>query len=329
MNERARSGRFFGGLMIVLLLLSSVQVYGWMSDQRRIASALEATRTAAVAQDSATAARRLDALLAEQHARLDRYAWQGAFFLAVLTASIAVIWRGTREQIAERDRQEAFLALVSHQFKTPLASLRMAIETITLRRPGPEGTERLAHRALDDVRRLEDLIAHILESARLDAGRVVLRRERIALSRAVSQTLRRVSERAQQAGAALSVEVDPALCVLADPVALDAVLRNLVENAIAAVAPGGSGNIRIAARRDADSVVVDVRDDGVGFDPGASEKLFDKFGVERHGSPARDRTGLGLYIVSRLMRLGGGDVRAHSEGAGHGACFTMRWPACD
>ncbi|MGQ0836444.1 MAG: sensor histidine kinase [Gammaproteobacteria bacterium] len=319
-SQRAsRSRRAVIGLLIALLCVSFVQVQWWIYDQRRYAAEVEAHWPAADAEG-------LDALRATHADRRNQYAWEGAFFLAVLTAAIAVIWRGLAAEQTARRRQETFLALVSHQFKTPLASLRLAVETITLRHTSSEHTERLAGRALDDVQRLEDLVTNILESARLDEGRVELRRERLPLARLVSQTADRLSERARRLGVQMTVDVAPDLHVLADPVAADAVLRNLLENAVASVGPMGGGTIAITARPEGTHVAAEVRDSGVGFDPEDAPALFEKFGSAELEYRAGGRTGLGLYIVNRLMHLSGGSVRAQSSGLGQGATFTVLWP---
>ncbi|HKZ73129.1 MAG TPA: HAMP domain-containing sensor histidine kinase, partial [Steroidobacteraceae bacterium] len=162
--------------------------------------------------------------------------------------------------------------------------------------------------------------------ARLEEGRVDLRRERLPLARLVSQTAERLDERARRLSVKLSVEIAPDLYVLADPVAADAVLRNVLENAIASVAPMGGGAVAITARPEGTHVAAEVRDSGIGFDPADIPALFEKFGVAELDYRAGTRTGLGLYIVRRLMQLGGGSVRADSKGLGRGATFTVLWP---
>jgi signal transduction histidine kinase len=111
-------------------------------------------------------------------------------------------------------------------------------------------------------------------------------------------------------------------------VAVRTVLRNLVDNAIKAVAAKGGGVVRVEGRRAAGAVELEVRDDGVGFPPEEADRLFEKFyrlGDElRRTSPG---SGLGLYIVRRFVQLTGGRVSARSAGPGEGAAFTVRWPA--
>ena len=105
------------------------------------------------------------------------------------------------------------------------------------------------------------------------------------------------------------------------------ILRNLLENALAAVAPIGGGSITFLGRRTQGAVELTVRDSGVGFRPGDAARLFQKFTrLHPGGGGSRFGTGLGLYIVRRLMQLAGGRISAQSAGIGQGATFVLWWP---
>jgi signal transduction histidine kinase len=101
-----------------------------------------------------------------------------------------------------------------------------------------------------------------------------------------------------------------------------------VSNAVKSVAAkGGGGTVWLDARVEGDQVRVEVRDDGLGFEPAESRRLFGKF--YRPGDELRRRTqgsGLGLSIVARFVQAGGGRVSAASEGPGRGATFRVWWP---
>ena len=134
-------------------------------------------------------------------------------------------------------------------------------------------------------------------------------------------------ERARAARISIGTEVPRDLYILADPVSVDVVVRNLVENALAAVAPVGGGTITLRARAANGEVELAVRDTGVGFRPADRARLFEKFTrLHPGGGSGSLGTGLGLFIVQRLMQLSGGRVSAHSEGVGRGAEFVLVWP---
>jgi signal transduction histidine kinase len=343
--------------VMVLVLVCTVQVVWWIYDQHRYAVEKVAELQRAYRQQAAAARTLLAAgvpvarvqallpsvqltpdgarpspaiersLLNEEHLRIKQYAWEGSFFLLALLACIAVVARALRAEALVMLEQDNFLAMVSHQFKTPLASLQLSLETLTLRPASAEQTRVLTERMLADLARMEGMVSRILESARLDRGRVELRCEPVDLASAVRRASTSAEERAAQAHIALKVEIDPGLVVLADPLALDVILRNLLDNALAAVTPVGGGSIEFSGRRADGTVELAVRDTGVGFRPADAARLFEKFTRLQPGGGSYHGTGLGLYIVRRMMQLMGGSVSAESGGAGQGSRFVLVWPA--
>jgi len=267
-------------------------------------------------------------LASERRRRINQYLWEGGFFLLALCACIAVIWKALRAEAEVMKEQDSFLALVSHQFKTPLASLQLSLETMTLRTLSPEQLRTLTERMLSDLTRMETMVSRILDSVRLSRGRVDLKREPVPLASAVGRVIAQFEERARRQRIELEARIPADLQVLADPLAVDVVVRNLIENALNAVAPVGGGKIAVTSRRDGNEVELAVRDSGVGFRPADEGRLFEKFSrLESGAGSAYYGTGLGLYIVKRLMQLAGGRVAAHSEGLGRGAEFRVAWPA--
>ncbi len=267
-------------------------------------------------------------LAAERRRRINQYLWEGGFFLLALCACIAVIWKALRTEAEVMKEQDSFLALVSHQFKTPLASLQLSLETMTLRTLSPEQLRTLIDRMLSDLTRMETMVSRILDSVRLSRGRVDLKREPVGLASAVSRVIGPFEERARKQHIELEGRIPQDLQVLADPLAVDVVIRNLIENALNAVAPVGGGKVAVTAQRAGAEIELTVRDSGVGFRPADAGRLFEKFArLESGAGGGYYGTGLGLYIVKRLMHLAGGRIAAHSDGLGRGAEFRVAWPA--
>jgi signal transduction histidine kinase len=358
MTPRAnRIPRILQITVMVLVMVCTVQVGWWIYDEHRYAVEKVTQLQSAYAQQAAAARALLSAgvpvervrallpavqltpdgarvspvaehrLLAQEHLRIVQYAWEGGFFLLALAACLVVIARALRAEALAMIEQDNFLAMVSHQFKTPLASLQLSLETLTMRKLTIEQTRSLTNRMLADLARMENMVSRILESARLDRGRVELRREPVDLAGAVRRATASIEERAAQAHIALRIEIDPELEILADPLALDVILRNVLDNALAAVAPLGGGTIVFSGRRTDGNIELAVRDSGVGFRPADASRLFEKFRRLQPGGGSYHGTGLGLYIVRRLMHLMDGRVTAESAGVGHGARFVLVW--CD
>jgi signal transduction histidine kinase len=141
----------------------------------------------------------------------------------------------------------------------------------------------------------------------------------------VARVIAQLEERSRAERIEFVSDIQPELHIASDALALDVVVRNVLENALAAVRSAGGGSIALSARAANDEVELSVRDSGVGFQPADGARLFEKF-TRLHGA-GHYGTGLGLFIVHRMMQLGQGRVRAHSEGVGRGACFVLTWPA--
>src|SRR5579863_6901035 len=352
-----KATRVFQLTALALVVVAVVQAGWWLFDQREYAiDKARAARTlysqqltaAQAMLDAHIAPERVHALLpavavdgqqatlsprieqelrTEEARRINQYAWEGAFFLVALGVCIGVIGRALRAEAQVRQEQDSFLALVSHQFKTPLASLQLSLETMALRPLSGEQARALIDRMLLDLTRMEAMVTQILESVRLERGRVDLRREPIELAGAVSRVITQFEDRMRKLRITPTTNIPSRTCVLADPLALDVVIRNLVENAIAAVEPVGGGSITLDCRQLDGEVELAIRDSGVGFRPADSARMFEKFTrLHPGGGSSYYGTGLGLYIVRRLMQLTGGRVSAHSEGVGHGAQFVLVWP---
>lgn len=352
-----KATRVFQLTALALVVVAAVQVGWWLYDQRTKAmekmseehtlysrqvdaaqamleSGISAERVrqilpgVAVEGSRATLSPAVDAmLLSEAHRRINQYAWEGAFFLIALAVCIGVIARALQAEAKVIQEQDNFLALVSHQFKTPLASLQLSLETMAMRTLSPDQARTLIDRMLSDLGRMEAMVTQILESVRLERGRVDLRREPLDLSGTVTRVVAQFEERAHKDNITITADIARGLYVLTDPLALDVVVRNLLENAIAAITPVGGGSIAFVARRSENEIELSVRDTGVGFRPGDGVRLFEKFTrLHPGGGSSYYGTGLGLFIVRRLMQLAGGRVTAHSEGVGQGARFVLTWP---
>ena len=269
----------------------------------------------------------LEALAADAGSRINRYTWEGGFFLLVLLGGMTVLTRTIRYDAQLRKRQQNFLAAVSHELKSPLASIRLAAETL-IRRPDGDHTERLARRMLEEGERLLRMVENLLDTTRLEDGRIELKGESFGLSTAVTAEVARYLEPARSHGIEIHVDVSDELRIVADPVAIETVLRNLLDNAIKACVAARGRNVWVDAQADESVVRIGVRDDGSGFSPDDAAMIFEKFyrlGDEmRRATPG---TGLGLYLVRGLAELSGARVSAASEGPGLGATVTVEWPA--
>ena len=268
----------------------------------------------------------LAAIARDGASRTNRYLWEGGFFLVVLLGGMAVLTRTIRHDAELRRRQQNFLAAVSHEFKSPLASIRLAAETLVLRSHEPD-SKRLGERMLEDGERLLRMVDNLLDTTRLEEGRQHLAPAITSIRTVADATVAEVAERARLSGIQITLDVPSDLSVSVDPRALETALRNLLDNAIKACVAGNGHAIAVRARRIAAGIELAVSDDGLGFPPEDAAMIFEKFyrlGDElKRSMPG---TGLGLYIVKRLVELSGARIDARSDGEGRGATVTIRWP---
>jgi signal transduction histidine kinase len=302
---------------LALLSLSAATVGWWMYDHVNYARSVERRFASdpVVAEDSA--------------ARINRILWEGGFFLVVLIGGMAVLTRTLRHDTELRRRQQNFLAAVSHEFKSPLASIQLAAETLVLR-SSEDDSKRLGRRILEDGERLLRMIDNLLETTRLEEGREKLAPQLTNLHAAAMAAVAAIEERARLSHVSVMVDVPADLMLEVDPVVIETGLRNLLDNSLKSCVAANSRSITVRGRRGAGRVELSVLDDGLGFAPEDAGMLFEKF--QRLGDELRRATpgtGLGLYIVRRLVELSGGSVHAHSDGFGKGATITLRWAAAD
>jgi len=226
-------------------------------------------------------------------------------------------------EAANRTKDE-FLAMLGHELRNPLSPIVTALQL--MKGQDAAGAERARTVIERQVSHLVRLVDDLLDVSRIARGKVELKKETVEIGEVVGKAIEMVSPLLEQRAHALHVEVPrQGLPVHGDPTRLSQVLTNLLTNAAKYTPP--SGSIAVVARREADDLVLTVRDSGIGISPDVLPRVFDLFVQERQ---AIDRSlgglGLGLSIVQNLVEGHGGTVSATSQGAGQGSEFVVRLP---
>lgn len=225
-------------------------------------------------------------------------------------------------------RKDEFLATLAHELRNPLAPLSNGLELLSATEEPMTAEEeaeviRMMQRQLKHMVRLVD---DLLDITRINKGKVVLQRERIAFGPVFHMAVESATPHMQRAGHHLETELpDEPLYVHADPVRLVQICGNLLTNA-AKFTPAG-GHIRFRAARSDDQLVLAVQDNGKGIAPEHLEQVFDMF-IQLDPSPHREHHGLGigLALVKRLVEKHGGRITAHSDGLGKGTTMRVELP---
>jgi signal transduction histidine kinase len=257
------------------------------------------------------------------HARIRRLALGYAGLAALGTAGALLflvqtlaLLRGYTSAAEERVTElDAFAGQVSHDLRSPLQTIQLAVGSIERKAQDPS-LQRLAARASSGVTRIDGLIRDLLQFAR--SGAAAQRTARADVDAVVREVHEDFHPVAARAGVTLKVAVAPLVHVRMAAVALKTVLANLVENAIKYRRPDG-GRVEVSVTTDADRVVLAVKDDGVGIPPAIAPRLFDPF---FRGSKRPDSYGLGLATVKRLVESHQGTIAVESE-EGRGSTFSV------
>ncbi|MFO0584108.1 MAG: sensor histidine kinase KdpD [Anaeromyxobacter sp.] len=220
--------------------------------------------------------------------------------------------------------RSGLLSTVSHDLRTPLAAITGAATTLRDAPPAAAGERTgLLDAIVEEAERLERLVANLLDMTRLESGTVEPKREWVPLVEVVGGALVRLEARLAGRPVATSVPDDLPLVKL-DPVLVEQLLVNLLENALKYTPPGSP--IELSARREGGTLVVDVADRGPGIAPGEEERIFERF---HRGAHAGVRgAGLGLPIARAIAQVHGGRLTAANRPGG-GALFRLVLPAGD
>lgn len=235
-------------------------------------------------------------------------------------------YKRVEETLRDVDRRkDEFLATLSHELRNPLAPVRTAVRVLqreTLAAPGRTALTLVDRQVAHLVRLVDDL----LDMSRITQGTLSLRRERMALDRALRDAAEAIEPLVRERGHALRLDLaGEKIEVDADPVRIAQILENLLVNACRYTDAGG--RIALRCRRDGAVAAIEVADSGRGFSTDELPRLFEPFvRLDRADEGTRDGLGIGLSLVRHLATLHDGEVRASSPGPGLGATFEVRLP---
>jgi len=267
-----------------------------------------------------------DEFVSQQRSYWRMFFFEAPFFALVVLLALLLIGRGLRAERELKALQQNFISAVTHEFNTPISTLRLLIESAQLRRLPREKWDENLRRMASELGRLERLSAQVLTTMRLQQGTPVPL-ERFDLNVLVGRLLERMSQAAHTRGAEIRfVPAEGDVPVSAERESVELILNNLVENAIK-YTPGSRKPVTVRVERDGDLALLHVEDEGQGLKPGEERKIFARF--YRSGDEMTRRSagvGLGLYLVKNAAEAMNGWVRASNRDDRRGARFTVVLP---
>jgi len=272
---------------------------------------------------------------------------EGIYVVAALSAVLAVLviarmagmlraietagrrLRAQNVELLEADKlKDEFIALVSHDLRTPLTSIIGYVE-LALDEDGSSQLDEETRRYLQVVARSSDrllrLVDDLLLAARLQSGRLTLNLDRVDVTASAGEALDELNARAEQKGVTLSLAGQDSIVIQCDRRRLLQLLDNLLSNAVKFTPRGGRVEVRV--ERTLSGAALEVLDTGVGVEPGEEERIFDRF----YRSPSAvsnhvQGTGLGLFIARAIAERHGGTLVARRRTEG-GTVFRLELPA--
>lgn len=252
---------------------------------------------------------------------------EGLFLLTLILIGAWLIYRSLVASEKLKFHQQNFLLAVTHELKTPLASMKLSLDTLQSDKIPADKKAAIIPRAKEDIRRLEKIIDNVLQAGRFERSSepLVLAPTDVAklLNREVDQIAKIHTERPLT----IKREIETPVMIEADAPALARVFDAILENALK-YHDNRDIELHVALQRTASKVVIRMSDRGTGLSTEDCDAIFDRF--YRVGNEMTRRTpgtGLGLYLAREIVKAHRGRIVASSEGLGKGTTFTIELKA--
>jgi signal transduction histidine kinase len=249
---------------------------------------------------------------------------EGLVLLVAILAGVYVIFLYWKRQSALAREQRYFISQVSHEFKSPLASLQLHLETIRLRRLPPEQMDAFFDTMLDDTARLRSLVDNLLNAHRLEQRKIRLDLQTVNLSSLMEDYLNRAQATTLPPQSRLTRHIVPELYARIDREALKMVLRNLLENSV--LYSDGPPDITCTLQGKGHWCHLSIRDRGRGIPAKDRKRVFRMFYRVRKSDETIRGSGLGLFIVRAVVWRHKGKVWLESEGVDKGTTAHILLP---
>jgi two-component system, OmpR family, sensor histidine kinase CiaH len=253
------------------------------------------------------------------------YVSEGLVFLSVILIGAVFLYSAVMRQIRIQRQQQNFMMAITHELKTPISIARLNMETLQKHILDDSKKEKIIKSSLQEINRLNTLTGNILVSAQLEGGSYLFNKEVLDFSRIVSDSCQDFASRFPNRP--WDKELEPGLFISGDPLLMQILVNNLVDNAVKYSPP--QSPITIILKKDANQAILEVRDKGTGIPKKEYKRIFQKFyRVGNEDTRTSQGTGLGLYLCRKIAQDHYMQLRV-SDNPGGGTIFTVRFNLID
>ncbi len=264
---------------------------------------------------------KLDKIKTDHHRLATAYKSEGLVFILVIIAGAVFLRSAVMRQIMIQRQQQNFMMAITHELKTPISITRLNMETLLKHSLDDIKKEKILKSSLQEINRLNTLTGNILVSAQLEGGSYLFSKEEINFSQIVTDSCQDFINRFPNRP--WSKTLEPDLFTSGDPLLMQILVNNLIDNAVKYSPPGSP--ITVHLKKDGDQGILEVIDEGAGIPKKEQKRIYQKFyRVGNENTRIAQGTGLGLYLSRKITRDHKMRLQV-SDNQPTGTIFTVRF----
>lgn len=258
----------------------------------------------------------------EYNRKTMQFRGEGIAFLMIILVGAVFIFRAVRRQFRVAQQQQNFMMAITHELKTPIAVAKLNLETLQKHRLDEQKQTKLLQMTLEETNRLNTLTNNILISSQLEGGGYKLVREELDLSLVADKLMLEFRQRFPDRHFVWDIE--PGITMSGDPLLLQIMVNNLIDNAIKYSPKDGLIGFRLL--RIPTGISIEVKDGGPGIPDQEKQKVFQRFYRIGNESVRKTKgTGLGLYLCKKIATDHRGTIQV-TDNKPAGSIFTIQFP---